>query len=100
MNFLQSILIYFISPVLSLLVFLIFIEVIFSWLIAFNVVNLRNPIMQQIYMTVRAIVQPILNPIRRILPAIGGLDLSPIVALLGISWLNNYVVPTLYQALG
>jgi len=100
MNILQSILVYFISPVLSLLVFLIFLEVIFSWLVAFNIMNLRNPIMAQIYNTVRAITRPILEPIRKVIPSIGGLDLSPIVALLLIQWANGYIVPALYKMLG
>ncbi len=100
MNLLQSILVYFVSPVLSFLVLLIFIEVIFSWLIAFNIVNLRNPLMAQFYNTVKAIVRPILDPIRRVVPAIGGLDLSPIIALLLIQWLNGYLVRALYNMLG
>jgi len=100
MTFAQSILIYFVSPVLTLLVYLIFIEVIMSWLLAFNVINLRNPVMAQIYGTIRAIVRPILDPIRRIIPAIGGLDLSPIVALFGLHWLNGYVVQSLFNLLG
>ena len=88
-------------PVISLLIFLIFIEVIFSWLIAFNVVNLRNPMVAQIYQIVNRITQPILQPIRNVLPSIGGLDFSPIVALLGLSWINNYVVGSvLYPMLG
>lgn len=100
MNLLQSILVYFVSPVLTLIVILIFVEVIFSWLIAFNIMNLRNPMMAQIYNTVRAIVRPILEPIRRIVPSIGGLDLSPIIALLLIQWINGYVVPSLYTLFG
>lgn len=100
MTLLQSILVYFVSPVLTLLVILIFLEVIFSWLIAFNIVNLRNPVMAQVYNTVKAIVRPILEPIRRVIPSIGGLDLSPIIALLLIQWINGYVVTALYRFFG
>ena len=92
MSFLQSIIAYFISPAISLLVFLIFAEVIFSWLLALNIVNLRNPLVAQIYQVVHRFTQPILDPIRRVLPSFGGLDFSPIIALLGLSWLNNYFV--------
>ena len=49
MSFLQSILIYFVSPLLSLLLIIFFVYMVFSWLIAFNIVNLRNPAMAQIY---------------------------------------------------
>ncbi len=95
----QSILIYFISPILSFLVFLIFIHVILSWLVSFNVVNLRNPMMRQIYFGIEAILRPIMAPIQRILPPMGGLDFSPIIALLFLQWLNGFVVPSLVDAL-
>lgn len=100
MNFLQSILIVLISPIVSLLILLIFLEVIFSWLVAFNIMNLRNPIVAQIYNTVSALVRPILEPIRRLIPSFGGLDLSPIVALLLLQWVKVYVIPALVSAVG
>lgn len=86
MSFLQTISHHLIAPVLGFLILIIFVEVIFSWLIAFNIVNLRNPIMGQIYNIVRTISKPILEPFRKIIPAVGGLDLSPIAALLLLSW--------------
>lgn len=101
MSLAQSIIIYLVRPVLSFMVFLIFVEVIFSWLLAFNIVNLRNPTVAQIYQIVQRFTQPILEPIRKVLPNFGGLDFSPIVALLGLSWLNNYVVlQVIYPMLG
>lgn len=100
MTLLQSILVYFVSPVLSFLILIIFVEVIMSWLIAFNVMNLKNPLMAQLYSVVRTIATPILNPIRKVVPSIGGLDLSPIIALLGIQWVNGYVVSSLYKLFG
>ena len=92
MTLAQSILLHFVSPVISVVIFLIFAEVIFSWLVAFNVVNLRNPMVAQIYQVIRTVTEPILRPIRNVLPSMGGLDFSPIVALLGLSWINNYLV--------
>ena len=86
MSFLQTISHHLIAPVLGFLILIIFVEVIFSWLIAFNIVNLRNPFMSQIYTIVRTISKPILDPFRKIIPAVGGLDLSPIAALLLLSW--------------
>ena len=101
MSLAQSLILYFVSPLISLLVFLIFVEVVMSWLVAFNVMNLRNPTMAQLYQVVNRITQPILDPIRRVVPSIGGLDFSPIIALLGLSWLNNYIVrDLLFRALG
>lgn len=78
-----------IAPILGFLFLIIFVEVIFSWLIAFNIVNLRNPIMSQIYTIVRNISRPMLDPIRKVIPSVGGLDLSPIAALLLLNFLQS-----------
>lgn len=101
MSLAQSILAYFVSPAISVLIFLIFIEVVFSWLLAFNIINLRNPMVAQIYQVVRRVTNPILEPIRKAVPALGGLDFTPIIAIFGLSWLNNFVVlQKLYPMLG
>ena len=100
MNFLQSILLHFVSPIISLLIFVMFIYMAFSWLIAFNIVNLRNPAMAQIYTICQRLIEPILTPIRRFVPPMGGLDLAFLVAFLGLTWLNSYVVPSLVNMAG
>lgn len=62
----------------------IFAHFIMSWLISFDVLNVRQPIVGQIWYTLQRILEPIYGPIRRVLPNMSGIDLSPIVALLGI----------------
>jgi len=100
MTFLQSILIYFISPILSFFMFVMFVYMAFSWLIAFNIVNLRNPAMAQIYSICQRIVEPILTPIRRFVPPMGGLDLAFLIAFLGLYWVQGYIIPKAYVLLG
>lgn len=100
MNLVQSILIYFIAPVLSLITILIIAQVILSWLVSFNIMNLRNPLMANIYYTLNKFVEPILKPIRSIIPSVGGLDFSPIIAFFILQWLQGFVVPSLYKMLG
>lgn len=92
MTFPQSILIYFVAPAMSLLIFMIFAQVIFSWLLAFNIINLKNPIVAQIYYGLEKILGPIYRPIRNILPSMGGLDLSPIILLFAVYWVRDFVV--------
>jgi len=94
-SLLISLLQYFISPIISLLIIVMFVYMAFSWLIAFNIVNLRNPAMAQLYTVCQRLIEPILTPIRRFIPPMGGLDLAFLVAFLGLSWLNGYVVPRL-----
>ena len=62
----------------------IFIHFIMSWLISFNVLNIHQDFVRQIWYGLNRLLEPIYGPIRRVLPATGGIDLSPLVALLAI----------------
>lgn len=61
--------------------FFIFAHFIMSWLINFDVLNVRQPLVGQIWYTLQRILEPLYAPIRRYMPDLGGIDLSPIVAL-------------------
>jgi YggT family protein len=100
MTLAQSLIVYFISPVLGVIIFMIVVQIIMSWLIQFNVINIRNQLVSTIYYMLSRFVVPILAPIQRILPSFGGLDLSPIVAILVLQWVQGFVLPKLYIALG
>lgn len=60
----------------------IFIHFVMSWLISFQVLNLGQPIVAQIWYGLQRLLEPIYAPIRRFVPSMGGMDLSPLVALL------------------
>lgn len=64
--------------------FLVLISVILSLLASFDMINLRQPFLSQVYNGVNRLLDPLLNPIRNILPPTGGLDFSPMVLLLAI----------------
>jgi len=64
--------------------FFIFAHFIMSWLISFDVLNVRQPLVGQIWYTLQRILEPLYTPIRRFMPNLGGIDLSPIVALLAL----------------
>ena len=70
--------------ILSVAKFFIFAHFIMSWLISFQVLNIRQPFVQPVWYGLNRILEPIYAPIRRILPAMGGLDLAPLVALIAI----------------
>ncbi len=92
MTFPQSILLYFVAPVLSLLILMIFVQVVLSWLLAFNIINMKNPIVAQVYYGIEKILGPLYAPIRKVIPAMGGLDLTPIVLLFALYWIRDFVV--------
>jgi YggT family protein len=68
--------------VLDLYVWLLIASAILSWLIAFNVVNTRNQFVAAVAEFLYRITEPVLAPIRRLLPNLGGLDISPIILIL------------------
>jgi len=70
------------DSLIGLVVLVVIVNAIISWLVAFDVVNLRNPAMYRFVRTLDAVTEPMLRPIRRVLPSLGGMDLSPIILLL------------------
>ena len=79
------------SLILTIVWWVFLIMIIMSWLINFNVINTRNDFVAAVWRVVNAITEPILKPIRRLLPSMGGLDLSPIVVFVIIFFLQNWI---------
>jgi len=92
MSFGQALIAYFIHPLLTLFVFVIFANVIMSWLIGFNVINPRNQLVSMIWRFTGAMTEPFLGPIRRVLPSLGGIDLSPLILLLLVFFIRDWLV--------
>ncbi len=69
---------------LEIVWYLVLASVIISWLVNFNVLNLHQPLVYQIWSGLNRLLEPIYAPIRRVLPPMGGLDLSPLVVIFGL----------------
>ena len=82
----------FIAMVISLYIWVVIIGAIFSWLIAFDVVNRRNRAVYTIADSLYRLTEPALRPIRRVLPDLGGLDISPVVLILGLIFIRDVVL--------
>jgi YggT family protein len=78
--------------ILSMIQWLVIAAAILSWLVVFNVVNTRNRFVYQIGRFLEALTEPLLRPIRKVIPLIGGVDISPIVLLLAIWFLRAVLV--------
>ena len=76
---------------LKLLSIVVIVQVIVSWLVVFNVVNLQQPFVRALYTGMDRLTEPLYRPIRKILPDFGGLDFSPIVLLLLIQVVSMLV---------
>jgi YggT family protein len=93
-----------VNTILSILTWSIILSAIISWLFAFDVINRRNRFVNQIADLLDRITAPLLEPFRRIIPPLGGIDISPIVVLLLINFarilFNRMSAPFLISILG
>jgi YggT family protein len=90
---------YYPNPIVSLILLLldiykwiVIIAVIVSWLVVFRVINLSVPAVRQMLRLLDALTEPVFRQIRRILPAVGGFDLSPLIVLVAIWFLQEVVL--------
>lgn len=91
-----SFLYFVIQGLIQLLVFAIFASAILSWLVAFDVINLRNQFVYNVARFLEAVTRPVLRPFQKIIPPLGGVDISPIVALLVIEGFRRYLLPMIF----
>jgi YggT family protein len=89
-----------IELLLTIAWWIIIIQAILSWLIAFNVINTYNSTVRSFLYALDRMTEPVYRPIRKILPDFGGLDFSPMVVLLIIYILSNIVVPQIFISAG
>jgi len=89
-----------VETLIDLITWIVIAGAILSWLVAFNVVNTRNPFIHMVVDFLFRVTEPMLRPIRRVLPNLGGIDISPVILLLGLYFvreaLRYYVYPLLY----
>jgi YggT family protein len=82
--------------VLQIYVYVIIASAILSWLVAFNVVNRYNDVVRSIWNLVTALTEPLLKPIRGVIPNLGGIDISPVILLLLIFFIQRVIEEYIY----
>ncbi len=82
----------FIAMVITLYIWVVILGAILSWLIAFDVVNRRNRAVYTIADSLYRMTEPALRPIRKVLPDLGGLDISPVILILGLIFIRDVVL--------
>lgn len=87
------------DSLLGLLLLAIIINAIMSWLFAFDVINYRNQFVRQVASLLDAVTGPFLNPLRRIVPNLGGIDITPIIAWIVIAGTRSILLPGARQGL-
>jgi YggT family protein len=89
---------YVILLILDLYIWLLIAAAILSWLVAFNVVNARNQFVSMVGDFLYRITEPVLRPIRSILPNLGGIDVSPVIVILLIILIKDIIVRYIYPS--
>ncbi|HKK35212.1 MAG TPA: YggT family protein [Paracoccaceae bacterium] len=82
--------------ILNIVWWIVIIQAVMSWLINFDVINLRQRFVYTIWSSLNRLTEPLYAPIRGILPSMGGLDLAPLVVLIGIAALQIVIANNLY----
>ncbi|WP_295326997.1 YggT family protein [uncultured Sphingopyxis sp.] len=85
------------SILLNILWWIIIVQAVMSWLIAFNVINTHNDFVGQLWHVLDRITEPLYRPFRRIMPDFGGIDLTPMVVLILLIILQGPVMAYLYR---
>lgn len=80
-----------IDTIIDIYIWILIASAVLSWLIAFNVVNTRNPIVNNIGEFLYRVTEPVLRPIRNMLPNLGGIDVSPVVLIILLLFLKQFV---------
>ncbi len=83
--------------IITIAKFFVFAHFIMSWLVSFQVLNVRQPFVAQVWYGLNRLMEPVYGPIRRMLPNMGGIDLSPIVVLIGLFFLERLIGNSMYS---
>ena len=85
----------FISYLLTLYIYVLIAMAVLSWLIAFNVANPRSPVVHAVGEFLYRVTEPLLRPIRNLLPNLGGIDVSPVILILLILFIQAVILPNI-----
>jgi YggT family protein len=86
-----------VDTIITIYIYLLIAAAVLSWLIAFNVVNTRNSIVAGIGEFLYRATEPALRPIRMMLPNLGGIDISPIILIIGLLFLDHFIFWLYYR---
>ncbi len=87
------------SALIELLTWAIIINAVLSWLVAFDVINLRNRFVYNIARALEAVTAPVMRPVQRIMPPLGGVDISPIIVILILMGVQRFILPAIQSTL-
>ena len=85
-------LLWLILQIINIYIYVLIVWVVMSWLIAFDVINLRNRFVRMLHDVLDRLTEPVMRPIRRIMPNLGGLDLSPLIVFFLLMFIQRLLL--------
>jgi YggT family protein len=90
---------YLVYTLLSLVILAMVVSAILSWLIAFDVINMRNRFVYQLTRFLDAVTRPLLRPVQKIIPPFGGVDISPVIVIIVLIGIQRFLLPLIFAPL-
>jgi YggT family protein len=87
-----------VDTIITLYIWILIGSAVLSWLVVFNVVNTRNPIVKSVGDFLYRVTEPALRPIRNVMPNLGGIDISPVILIIGLLFLKQLIFWLYIQA--
>ena len=94
-----SFLYFIVDTLIQLLIFAMVINAVLSWLIVFEVVNMRNRFIYQVSRMLDAVTRPVMRPVQRIIPPFGGVDISPVIVIIVLVGVQRFLLPMIFAPL-
>lgn len=85
-----------VDTLIDLVILAMVINAILSWLVAFDVVNMRNRFIYQLARFLDAVTRPLLRPVQRIIPPFGGVDITPVIVIIVLIGIRRYLLPLIF----
>lgn len=85
-----------VDTLINLVILAMVLNAILSWLIAFDVVNMRNHFIYQVSRFLDAVTRPILRPVQRIIPPFGGVDITPVIVIIVLIGIRRFILPLIF----
>jgi YggT family protein len=85
-----------VDSLIGLVILAMVVNAILSWLVAFDVVNMRNRYIYQFSRFLDAVTRPILRPVQRIIPPFGGVDITPVIVIIVLIGIQRYILPLIF----
>ncbi len=99
MSLIDSVIFYILHPLVTVIIWIVIINAVLSWLVAFNIINYNNDFVRMVANFTNAVTEPLLRPFRSVIPPLGGVDISPMILIILLIFVQRGFLPWLARVL-